>query len=148
MTAARLLTTACPAPLRTRCRLQILATNNPLALPGLSTVQGLLFFESMAHHYLALSTVMLACLPIPFLFSGYSPVVAPSLWEFTLVRWLCRVRLHVVSLQFTYALHCCVPQVFGTFFVLNRVMLWFAHRNVEGTSQELWRGSQMCVCLF
>jgi hypothetical protein len=25
-------------------------------------------------------------LPIPFLFTGYSPVVAPAMWEFTLVR--------------------------------------------------------------
>jgi hypothetical protein len=24
-------------------------------------------------------------LPIPFLFTGYSPVVAPAMWEFTLV---------------------------------------------------------------
>jgi len=30
--------------------------------------------------------ILLALLPIPYLFTGYSPVVAPAMWEFTLVR--------------------------------------------------------------
>lgn len=59
--------------------LQILARTNPLAEPGLNTVQSLLFFEALAHHYLAIATVLLALIPIPFLFSGYSPVVAPAM---------------------------------------------------------------------
>lgn len=42
--------------------------------------------EALAHHWLAVSTVLLALLPIPYLFTGYSPVVAPAMWEFTLVR--------------------------------------------------------------
>eukprot|EP00775_Hariotina_reticulata_P010775 gene10775-10931_t len=99
--------------------LQILSKNNPLAVPGLSTIQSLLFFEALAHHWLAVSTVLLALLPIPYLFTGYSPVVAPAMWEFTLV--------------------------FGIFYSLNRLMLWCAHRNVEGAGQEMWRGSQMWV---
>jgi len=44
--------------------------------------------EALAHHWLAVSTVLLALLPIPYLFTGYSPVVAPAMWEFTLVCWL------------------------------------------------------------
>jgi hypothetical protein len=54
-------------------------------VPGLSTLQSLLFFEALAHHWLAVCTVALALLPIPFLYTGYSPVVAPAMWEFTLV---------------------------------------------------------------
>jgi hypothetical protein len=65
--------------------LQILARTNPLTVPGLSAVQSLLFFETLAHHWLAVCTVALALLPIPFLYTGYSPVVAPAMWEFTLV---------------------------------------------------------------
>lgn len=36
-------------------------------------------------------------------------------------------------------------QAFGTFYLLNRIMLWWVHRHVEGGSQEMWRGSQMWV---
>ncbi|WIA35048.1 hypothetical protein OEZ86_003538 [Tetradesmus obliquus] len=71
----------------------------------------------LAHHWLAI--VALGVLPIPFLFTGYSPVVAPAMWEFTLA--------------------------FGCFYLMNRIMLWWVHRHVEGGSQEMWRGSQMWV---
>ncbi|KAF6262258.1 hypothetical protein COO60DRAFT_1677084 [Scenedesmus sp. NREL 46B-D3] len=99
--------------------LQILSRTNPLSVPGLNLAQSVLFFEALAHHWLAIATVALGVLPIPFLFTGYSPVVAPAMWEFTLA--------------------------FGCFYLMNRVMLWWVHRHVEGGTQEMWRGSQMWV---
>jgi hypothetical protein len=36
-------------------------------------------------------------------------------------------------------------QAFGCFYLMNRIMLWWVHRHVEGGSQEMWRGSQMWV---
>lgn len=99
--------------------LQILARDNPLSIPGLTTVQSFLFFESAAHHMLAISTIFMVFVPIPFMFTGFSPLTCPHLWEFTVV--------------------------FGSFYVLNRVMLWWAHCSTEGGAREMWSGSQMWV---
>lgn len=99
--------------------LQILMKDNPLRLVGLTNVQSLLFFEAAAHHYLAITTVFMAVVPIIYLFTQVSPMICAHLWEFTLV--------------------------FGSWYLSNRCMMWYVHRGTEGGSQELWRGSQMWV---
>lgn len=35
--------------------------------------------------------------------------------------------------------------VFGSFYALNRVMVYLAHRGTEGALLEMWRGSQCWV---
>ena len=60
--------------------LQILLRRNPLAAPGLTLAQSLLFFESCAYHFLAASTVLTSLAPVPFLFVGASPLQCDSLW--------------------------------------------------------------------
>jgi hypothetical protein len=60
--------------------LQILLRRNPLAAPGLTLAQSLLFFESCAYHFLAASTVLTSLAPVPFLFLGASPLQCDSLW--------------------------------------------------------------------
>ncbi|KIY95081.1 cellulose synthase (UDP-forming) [Monoraphidium neglectum] len=99
--------------------LQILLRRNPLAAPGLTLAQSLLFFESCAYHFLAASTVLTSLAPVPFLFLGASPLQCDSLWEFTIA--------------------------FGTFYALNRLMLFMAHRGTEGAMLEMWRGSQTWI---
>jgi hypothetical protein len=49
--------------------LQILMRDNPLTRPGLTLVQSLLFWESAAHHFLALPTIMMSALPIIYMFT-------------------------------------------------------------------------------
>jgi hypothetical protein len=44
--------------------LQILHRSNPLAMPGLSFPQRLLFWESAAYNWLAIPTVFMAFLPV------------------------------------------------------------------------------------
>ena len=49
---------------------------------GLTTAQSLLYFEAAAHHYLAITTVFMAIVPIVYLFSGISPMVSVLLiWQ-------------------------------------------------------------------
>jgi hypothetical protein len=38
---------------------QILSRTNPLSVPGLNLPQSVLFFEALAHHWLAIATVAL-----------------------------------------------------------------------------------------
>lgn len=49
--------------------LQILVRANPLTRPGLTFVQSLLFWESAAHHFLALPTILMSLLPIIYMFT-------------------------------------------------------------------------------
>ncbi len=77
--------------------IQILVRENPLSVPGLSTIQAMLFWEATAQHLLAFGTIFVSIVPIPFAFTGYSPVVCPQLWEFT--------------------------AVFGVFYLSNRIMV-------------------------
>ncbi|KAK9789026.1 hypothetical protein WJX73_003117 [Symbiochloris irregularis] len=99
--------------------LQILIRSNPLLLSGLTAPQALLFFESAACYLLSAGTIIMACLPIVYIFSEYSPLVAPRMYEF------------------------CAT--FCSFYLLNRIMMWWVHRGTEGADGELWRGSQMWV---
>ena len=75
-------TAALPAPACLMCRAHMprcaapVRALPPLPLqPGLTTVQSLLFFEAAAHHWLAISTVFMAVVPIVYLFSSMSPMV-------------------------------------------------------------------------
>ena len=43
---------------------------------GLTTTQSLLYFEAAAHHYLALTTVFMAVVPVIYLFTQISPLVS------------------------------------------------------------------------
>jgi hypothetical protein len=52
--------------------LQILLANNPLARPGLTLVQSLLFWEAAVHHFLAIPTVLLGLLPVLYMFTEVS----------------------------------------------------------------------------
>lgn len=60
--------------------LQILMRSNPLAVPGLTLRQSLLFFESCTYPFLAITMVITSLVPIPFLFVGVSPLQCNSLW--------------------------------------------------------------------
>ncbi len=64
--------------------LQILFRTNPMSLPGLTLSQRLLFFEACFFHWLALPTVVLAILPVQYIFTHVAPLTCPNLWEFTL----------------------------------------------------------------
>ena len=96
--------------------LQILARDNPLYKPGLTAAQRTLYFHSAAQYLLSLPTLMLAVLPLIYLFFGIAPIHA-NLLEF-LVAFLC-------------------------YYALNRILLWWAHRGLD--TEEIWRGSQMSV---
>lgn len=48
--------------------IQILMRDNPLKRPGLTLVQALLFWESAAHHFLAVTTMLLGLLPVVYIF--------------------------------------------------------------------------------
>ena len=65
--------------------LQILQHSNPLAMPGLTLAQRLLFFDSAAHYYLAVPTALLALLPLLFLFLQIGPMAVGMMWEFVAV---------------------------------------------------------------
>ncbi len=62
--------------------LQILARDNPLAIPGLTFPQRLLFFESAAHHWLALPTLLMSLLPLAYLAAQVSVMQVEQMWEF------------------------------------------------------------------
>jgi hypothetical protein len=64
--------------------LQILFRSNPMALPGLTLPQRLLFFEACFFQWLALPTVVLALLPVQYVFTAAAPVRCAALWEFTI----------------------------------------------------------------
>jgi hypothetical protein len=57
--------------------LQILMRDNPLTRPGLTLVQSLLFWESAAHHFLALPTIMMSALPIIYVFTKVGNCLHP-----------------------------------------------------------------------
>ncbi len=96
-----------------------LQKDNPLRRPGLTIPQSLLFFEAAAHHLLAIPTCFMVMVPLVYTLTEYSPLSCPHLWEFA-------------------ALFC-------SYYGVNRVMLWWAHRGCEGGDQEMWRGTQMWV---
>ena len=56
-----------------------------------------MFFEATACYLLSIGTVILACLPVVYVFAEYSPLVAPRMYEF------------------------CAT--FASFYLLNRIMV-------------------------
>ena len=72
--------------------LQILLRDNPLKAPGLTWVQGLLFWEAAAYHFLAIITIVLALVPVVYVFSGVAPLIAPRMWEFSAAFCTCDTR--------------------------------------------------------
>jgi cellulose synthase/poly-beta-1,6-N-acetylglucosamine synthase-like glycosyltransferase len=111
--------------------LQILFSTNPLYMPGLTTTQSILFFESSFHYFLSISTLVMCVAPLVYVFSEYSPLVVDQLWEL------------------------CV--VFGAYYLINRITMWVAHysllrleyfdskQKTGGIQLEIWRGSQLWV---
>lgn len=65
--------------------LQILMRDNPLKRPGLSFAQSLLFWEAAAHHFLAVTTMLLGFLPVIYVFTEVC------------IQLLCRVQLCLFS---------------------------------------------------
>lgn len=99
--------------------LQILFNDNPLKKLGLNFYQSVLFYEATAFHLLAFGTILMALVPIVYVFSMISPLVSEQLWEFSIV--------------------------FGIWYLFNRITMFVVHRECEGSNQELWRGSQLWV---
>ncbi|GAQ89401.1 cellulose synthase catalytic subunit [Klebsormidium nitens] len=100
--------------------LQILCLDNPLLNGGLTIPQSLLFFQSCIQYTLALPTLLMALVPILFLFSGISPIHA---------------KVHEFLVFFI------------GYYLANRIMLFLAHRGVPNAGMEMWRGSQQWVWL-
>jgi cellulose synthase/poly-beta-1,6-N-acetylglucosamine synthase-like glycosyltransferase len=88
--------------------LQILFRRNPIAQPGLTWTQRMLYFESVAYALCAPITALLQLVPLVFMFSLTSPLHVPRLWEL------------------------CVA--FGLFFIamelLVRILWWLQHGSV------------------
>jgi len=57
----------------------VTCTPPPGVQPGLTLVQSLLFFEAAAHHWLAISTIFMALVPIIYLFCALSPMIVSAL---------------------------------------------------------------------
>lgn len=97
--------------------LQIMLLDNPLTKPGLSFVQSLLFWEASFQYFLAYGTLLFCVSPIIYIFSGLAPMLLERLWEF------------------------CIA--FLVYYFSNRLVLWYAHKDIIGGPLELWRGSQV-----
>lgn len=61
--------------------IQILLRDNPLAKPGLTLPQRLLFWESTAHYLMAGPSIMMALCPLIFLVAQVSPIQLAYMWE-------------------------------------------------------------------
>ncbi|KAK9793218.1 hypothetical protein WJX73_003952 [Symbiochloris irregularis] len=101
--------------------IQILLRGNPQRIPGLTTAQAFMFFDSTIYPFMAFLTCALAFIPIIYVFAEYSPCVAPRMYEFV--------------------------AAFTGYYALNRIMMWWLYRGAEGGDNELWRGIQMVVWL-
>lgn len=101
--------------------LQIMQKENPMQQAGLTVPQRLLFWEAGAYHYLSLITVAYILLPLIFCWTRWGVVVIHRFWMFA--------------------------AVFTFYYGLNRFLVYWAHREVEGGMLELWRGAQSWVWL-
>jgi hypothetical protein len=59
--------------------------DNPIYKPGLTWAAALNFFEAGAYHILAIPTIIMALVPLFYIFTGISPLVCDQLWEFAAV---------------------------------------------------------------
>eukprot|EP00898_Chlorokybus_atmophyticus_P002209 jgi/Chlat1/298/Chrsp1S08782 len=94
----------------------ILCRDNPLLKSGLTWTQSLLFFQSAFQYVMSVPTLFMACIPVAYFFFSAAPIYA--------------------------LIHEFLVFFFG-YYLVNRLMLWHAHRGVEGGDLELWRGSQV-----